>query len=170
MFISFEDLLEKLADVNGNRKRVVYKIIPIQKGFNILNSELKEVVAWCKDFTTAKFLGKILALEDNTKLIILNKAGKEIKKIDLNSIKKEMCLFKKFYNVYPTKKQNTFNIYYSQGEWYLKRNNEVDACAFAKLKKDIISIGAIFSLLENAKLVLYSTNGKVKKQLKVVYK
>ena len=170
MFISFADLLEKLADVEGNRKKVIYKIIPVEKGYNILNSELKEVVAWCKNFTDAKFLGKILALEDNTKLIIINKAGKEIKKIELNKIKHEMCLFKKFYNVYETKKQNKYNIYNVNGEWYIKKNNEIDACAFARYKKDIIRIGAIYSLIEKSKLILYSNNGKIKKEIKVVYK
>lgn len=170
IFISFGDLLEKLVDIEGNRKKVVYKIIPIEKGYNIINSELKEVVAWCKNFTDAKFLGKILALEDNTKLIILNKSGKEIKKIELNKIKHEMCLYKKFYNVYESKKQNKYNIYNINGEWFIKKNNESDSCAFAKNKKDIIRIGAIYSLIEKSKLIIYSNNGKIKKELKVVYK
>jgi len=170
MYITFGDLLEKLADIEGNRKKVIYKIVPIEKGYNILNTELKEVVAWCKNFIDAKFLGKILALEDNTKLLILNKSGKEIKKIELNTIKKEMSLYKKFYNVYESKKQNKYNIYNINGEWFIKKNNETDACAYARYKKDIIRIGAIYSLIEKAKLILYSNNGKIKKEIKVVYK
>ena len=52
----------------------------------------------------------------------------------------------------------------------IKKNNETDACAYARYKKDIIRIGAIYSLIEKAKLILYSNNGKIKKEIKVVYK